>query len=271
MATSTQWQLAREAAERYGQILVPAILGPAAQALVVWSRLQPGETVLDVGCGTGAAARFAAQDVGASGRVIGVDVNAGMLAVARSLPRVDGAPIEWKEGPARALPVDDASVDVVLCAQTLQFVSDRPGALSDIRRVLRPGGRLIVSLWGGIDDNPYFDALIDAIARRTGPGTAVGLMAIFNLSGTSDIHRLFEQTGWTHVEMTLRQLDLDLPPLREFVPRHIGATPMGPGFTAASPTTQQAVIEDVAQRLAAYETTGGVRVPFRTHLIRAVP
>lgn len=58
MATSRQWQLAHEAAERYEHILVPAILGPFAQALVKWSALQPDEVVVDIGCGTGAAARL---------------------------------------------------------------------------------------------------------------------------------------------------------------------------------------------------------------------
>jgi ubiquinone/menaquinone biosynthesis C-methylase UbiE len=85
MATSTQWQLARAAAERYEQILVPAILGPVARMLVEWANLRHGETVLDVGCGTSAAARYAAEQVGPTGRVVGVDINAGMIEVARSL------------------------------------------------------------------------------------------------------------------------------------------------------------------------------------------
>lgn len=64
METSTQWQLAQDAAQRYEQILDPAMLGPAARARVEWSDVQSGQAVLDVGCGTGAAARFAAENGG---------------------------------------------------------------------------------------------------------------------------------------------------------------------------------------------------------------
>jgi SAM-dependent methyltransferase len=83
MTTSTQWQLAREGAMRYEQIIVPAFLGPAARVLVDWAAVQRGETVLDVGCGTGAATRYAAEQAGPSGRVIGIDINAGMIEVAK--------------------------------------------------------------------------------------------------------------------------------------------------------------------------------------------
>ena len=100
MATSKQWQLARDAAERYERILVPAILGPAARSLVEWANLRDGERVADIGCGTGAATRLAAEKVGASGRVAGVDVNAGVINVAQSVAPVRGAAIEWFDNSA---------------------------------------------------------------------------------------------------------------------------------------------------------------------------
>lgn len=138
--TSPRWQLTRDAAERYEQILVPTLLGPAARALVEFAALKEGKAALDVGCGTGAAARCAAEKVGPAGRVVGVDVNAGMIDVARSLPPVPGATLEWQVKTAYELPFGEAEFTVVLCAQTLQFLEDRPRALAGMFRVLRPGG-----------------------------------------------------------------------------------------------------------------------------------
>jgi ubiquinone/menaquinone biosynthesis C-methylase UbiE len=182
MSSSTQWQLGHETAERYETILEPAILGPFAQALVEWARLRPGQTVVDVGCGTGAAARYASAQLGPAGRVIGVDVNRGMIEVARSRPPVAGAPIEWYQESAYQLPIRSQSVDLVLCAQTLQFLNDRHQALAEMRRVLKPGGYIALSLWCDLDDNAYFQALVTAVSEQIGPATAAGLKAAFALT-----------------------------------------------------------------------------------------
>ena len=269
MAISTEWQLAREAAERYDQILVPAILGPAARALVDWSALKGDETVLDVGSGTGAAARYAAELVGSSGRVIGIDVNAGMIEVAKSLPLIQGAAIEWHEKSAYELPLNDQTVDVVLCAQTLQFIKDRELALSEMYRVLKPGGRVVMSLWSDIEENPYFHILADAVSKHVGEETAAGLQAIFSLSNADEIRALLDSAGFTNIEMTVKQLELELPELTDFVPRHISATPMAAGFNAAEQAAQQAVIQEVSAQLALYESNEGITIPFRVNLAKA--
>src|SRR5690606_1979760 len=270
MTTSTQWQLARDAAERYERILVPAILGPAAIALVEFAEPRPGQAVLDVGCGTGAAARRAAERVGQSGRVIGVDVNAGMIDVAQSLPPADGARIEWAVQNACELSFPDGSFDVVLCAQTLQFVEDRGRALAEMHRVLAPGGRVAVSLWCDLEASPYFDALVRSVTRHIGAATAVGLRAAFGLSDPKAIRALVEAAGFQRFEAVIEELELPLPELADFVPRHIGATPMAAGFQSATEERQRAVVQDVADELARFRGQGGWRLPFRTHLAKAV-
>lgn len=268
MTTSTQWQLAEKAAERYQNILTPAILGPFAHALVAFANLQAGEKVLDVGCGTGAAARYAAEVVGSTGHITGLDLNPGMLAVARALAHPPGATIAWREGNAAQLPLPDDSVDVVLCAQTVQFLPDKITALQEMQRVVRPDGRIAFSLWCDITENPYFDVLVRAISRHVGPETAVGLQSAFALTAPNEIKALIQSAGITKYDMTVTQLKLPFPTLATFVPRHVSATPMDAGFRAASPGQQEAVIQEVVAQMERFVRNGRLRIPFRSHMIQ---
>lgn len=266
MTVSTQWQLARRAAERYQRVLTPTILGPFAQALVTHAALQSGERVLDVGCGTGAATRVAAETVGPTGHVLGVDVNPSMIDVARSLPAVPGAPLEWRVATATSLPLDEQSVDVVLCAQTLQFLPEKQLSLAEMHRVLKVGGRLALSLWCAIEDNPYFHALVEAVAVHVGVEVAAGLKSAFALPNASTIHGLLKAAHFTQIEVNVVRLDLPVPELAEFVPRHISATPMDAGFQRAAPTVKQMIIREVSERLCAYQTTSQLQIPFKSNL-----
>ena len=103
--------------------------------------------MLDAACGTGVVARYAAPR---AGHVVGVDVNAGMLAVAaRIAPQ-----LEWVQADVAALPFADGAFDLVLCEQGLQFMPDRAAALAELQRVLAPGGRIVASVWRGLEHNP---------------------------------------------------------------------------------------------------------------------
>jgi ubiquinone/menaquinone biosynthesis C-methylase UbiE len=110
-----------KAAELYERYPARYILGPWAPLLVDAARVAAGERVLDVACGTGVVARAAAKRVGRTGHVVGVDLNPGMIAVARSLPATSDAPIEWLERSALDLRLDNAGFDVVLCQQDYNF------------------------------------------------------------------------------------------------------------------------------------------------------
>src|SRR5678815_3161223 len=131
-------------ADIFERVLVPAIFDRYARDLVERARpFGPSDRILDLGCGTGIVARVLRERLGGAARLTGVDVNAGMLAVAREL-----APdIDWVEASADALPFPDRSFEGVLAQQVLQFVPDRAAAAREIRRVLVPGGRVIASTW----------------------------------------------------------------------------------------------------------------------------
>ena len=107
--------------------------------------LQPGDNVVDVGCGAGIDSLIAAKMVGAAGRVIGVDMTPEMLAKARAAAQqAEKANVEFKQGLAEALPVKDSWADVVISNGVLNLFPDKLAALREIARVLKPGGRLQV-------------------------------------------------------------------------------------------------------------------------------
>lgn len=152
--------------EFFETILVPAIFKPYADALIERARpIGPSDRVLDLGCGTGIVARVLRDRLGGGVRIAGVDVSAPMIAKARSL-----APeIEWHEANAMALPFGPAAFDLILSQQMVQFVPDPLAALREARRVLAPGGRMLVSAWRSRAEQPLFDELGRLAERHLGP------------------------------------------------------------------------------------------------------
>jgi SAM-dependent methyltransferase len=123
-----------------------ADLGLGCGAPVQHLQLQPGETVLDLGSGGGIDVFLAARQVGPAGRAIGVDMTPAMLERARRNAQKGGyANVEFREGRLERLPVDDASVDAVTSNCVINLVPDKAAVFAEIARVLKPGGRMVIS------------------------------------------------------------------------------------------------------------------------------
>lgn len=116
------------------------------EAALDLARVSPGERVLDVGCGTGSLALAAKRRVGAGGTVHGVDAGAEMVARAKQKAASEGLEVTFDVAPAQALPFPDGAFDLVLCTLMMRHLPDdgRKQAVAEMRRVLRPGGRLLV-------------------------------------------------------------------------------------------------------------------------------
>jgi len=116
-----------------------------AEALVREARIPEGGRVLDVATGTGKVACLAGHATGPAGQVVGIDLSDGMLAQAR--PKAAGLPVAFRRMDAEALEFDDGAFDVVVCGFGIAFFPDKVRAMEEMRRVLRPGGRMAFSWW----------------------------------------------------------------------------------------------------------------------------
>jgi len=236
--SALDWGATPEDAPRaYQEYLVPAMFSALADVVVEASGTGSGSRVLDVACGTGALSRRLAQ-AGAS--VTGIDLAPPMLAVARELS--EG--IAFIEGSADALPFPDDSFDVVTCQQGLQFFPDRAAAVGEMRRVLAPGGRVVIACWCDHTQGGIF-LIEQALRRHMGEEAAAMSRAPFAIDRESVLEELLIGAGFGEVEVRCETITARFVPGLGFAGRFIAAQPMATEFAAAPPEVRAAVDGDV--------------------------
>lgn len=201
MSNANRGQVGSNAAEVYEAFFVRALFQQFAEPMCDAARIEAGQSVLDVACGTGVLARAAARRVGATGAVVGADINDGMLAVARR----SSPGITWKKCPAEALAFGDRSFDVVTCQFGLMFFTDRTKAVREMARVLRPGGHLAVAVWDRLATAQGYDAMTNLLQRLFGDAAADALRAPFSLGDLTALLPLFANAGLDHVKVATQE------------------------------------------------------------------
>ncbi len=213
MITSDRGQVNRSAAEVYEEFFIPALFQEWTGRVAEAAGVRPGQTVLDVACGTGILAREAAARVGPNGSVVGLDVNEGMLAVAAS----KAPQIEWRHGQAEALPFDDARFDAVMSQFGLMFFEDRATAIQEMLRVLKPGGRLAIAVWDTLDHTPGYAAMVNLLARLFGDAVADGLRSPYTLGDLAALRSLLDEAGVPHAAIETQMGTARFPSIESWV------------------------------------------------------
>ena len=262
MAKQT-YTLSAHAAEFYQSTFVPALFAQWAQRLVEAAELTEGESVLDVACGTGVVASAAAERVGQTGAVIGVDRNAAMLAVAQRLrPQ-----LRWVRGDACALPFKNGWFDVVLSQAGLMFFDDRVAALREMGRVAGPDGRVAVQVPGRLAASSGYLPLADAVGRHAPAGALDLLRAYFAVGEPDLLRQLFREA-----DLTIDRFDTWLGATRLDSVDTFLSVELLPIADQVTEAVRERIVQDCRPALAELvDASGAIAAPIEVHLITARP
>lgn len=265
MGERNGWQVSGSWVEIYERVFVPAMIGSWPARVVAMTTLWPEAHVLDVACGTGALTRYVARLVGVNGRLVGLDVSPDMLSIARTIP-LDGAagPIEWHEGNVAVLPFAEGSFDVVYCTFGFMFFPDRVAALQEIRRVLKPGGCIALSVWGDMKKCPGQTAMKEGWEHHFGAAEAAGFMQQHVLSDPEVVHSLIRDAGFGKVTVQPTMDEVRLPSPEALV-RSYGAL-IG---KETDEQTRASLIAEVSAALQPYIESTGLVYPIEAVLASA--
>src|SRR5215211_897486 len=260
------WQLQKSSAEAYERYLVPLLFAPGAEYLIELASLGPEERLLDVACGTGIVARRAARRVGADGKVVGLDINEGMLEVARKASSDVRPAIEWRQGDATDMPLPDGAFDVVFCQQGLQFFPDRSAALGEMHRVLVANGRLVLSVLRSIEHNPGYRLLAEALEQHVGADAGSMMRSPFSSLNTDELRDLITGAGFRDVKIFLGIGPVRYPSAEDLVRWEGASSPLAGPIGALTDEVRAALIRDVGEALRSYTDDDGIVFPAETYL-----
>lgn len=257
-----EYERVKVPAVEYERVKVPKMFEPVARIFVRHISLQPSDRVLDVACGTGIVARIVAEQDGFAGQITGIDLDPGMLAVARTKMPSSGIVIDWKEGDAQNLPFNSGSFDLVLCQQGLQYFPDKVAALKSMRRVLVSQGRVAILVAASINpkDQPRKWAEMEALRKHVSneaaeekrhPGYFQGstdqLKEIITAAGFQDVG-VKVLMGFTGSKGTLEQLVSEEQ------------------YPELEPETRVKVVKDIREALRPFDKGSETQLPLGSYI-----
>jgi ubiquinone/menaquinone biosynthesis C-methylase UbiE len=263
-----EWQSVAQGWRRW-EPMFESFSWPLALRMATVAEVGSGQRVLDVGCGIGDPTLQVAVLVGPHGRVLGIDIAEGMVAIARERAAALGlAHVEFRVDDITTAALPEAAFDVVLGRWSLIYLEDVPAVLERLRRALVPGGRIAVTAWAPPEANPWFLVPHEALARL-GPVPPLDVSApgLFHLSMDGALARALVAAGFQTVgqeRVVLSQLVHDGAEFWRMMSDTGG--PLGSLIDRLSPAAAGAVAADVATRLERYRAGEVLRIPAQAQL-----
>jgi ubiquinone/menaquinone biosynthesis C-methylase UbiE len=270
MTTGADRDFSVSIAEIYDQLLVPLIFQAYANDLSYRvEKLEP-RNVLEIAAGTGVVTRVLASRLPDGTRVVATDLNEPMLNYAKAKQVPSGA-IEWRQADALSLPFEDNAFDVMVCQFGAMFFPDKVKAFGEARRVLKPGGRFVFSVWDRISENEFADVVTEALAQRF-PDDPPRFMARIphGYHDAAQIRAELNAAGFTEVETEVVEKTSRASSPHTVAHAYCQGTPLRGEIESRDPSGLEPATDDAAIALAQKFGSGPIEGRIQAIVITAI-